>query len=111
MEEGIASVSSQSMIEDLSFFAVLNCFFGFREIAMVAGTISVSRESLEYVLTQQGAGHSVVIMIGGPTEVLNTAPSLYHLVINKRKGFVRLALETGYDLFSFLFYKINRCVF
>ncbi|KAK3751297.1 hypothetical protein QZH41_012198 [Actinostola sp. cb2023] len=81
-----------------------NCFFGFREIAMAAGTISVSRESLEYVLTQQGTGHSVVIVIGGTTEVLNTAPSLYHLVINKRKGFVRLALETGSSLvpvFSF----------
>jgi hypothetical protein len=62
---------------------------------MAAGIISVSRESLEFVLTQEDKGHAVVDIIGGVREVLNTSPSSYHLVLNRRKGFVKLALETG----------------
>lgn len=69
----------------------------FRELAMAAGIISVSRDSMEYVLNQKDKGYAVVDLIGGTREVLNTTPSSYHLVLNRRKGFIKLALETGYS--------------
>lgn len=68
----------------------------FRELAMAAGIISVSRDSLEYVLTNQGSGQCIVTVIGGASEVLQTSPSCYHLILNRRKGFIKLALKTGF---------------
>ncbi|XP_031568899.1 2-acylglycerol O-acyltransferase 2-A-like [Actinia tenebrosa] len=70
----------------------------FRELVMATGIISVSRDSLEYVLDQKDKGYAVVDVIGGTREVLNTSPSSYHLVLNRRKGFAKLALETGSSL-------------
>jgi hypothetical protein len=76
-------------------FIVFRWLPGFRELVMAAGIISVSRDSLEYILTKEGPGQSVVSIIGGSSEVLHTSPSWYQLVLNRRKGFIKLALETG----------------
>ena len=57
--------------------------------------VSVSRDSLEYVLTKKGPGHSAVIVIGGVPEMFEVHPGTYDFILKKRKGFVRLALETG----------------
>ena len=62
---------------------------------MSIGGISVSRDSLEYALTKKGPGHSVVIIIGGGQEMLENIPGTYNLILKRRRGFVRLALETG----------------
>ena len=62
---------------------------------MGLGIIDVSRESLEYALTQKGPGNSVVIIVGGAAEILDARPDPYVLTLKHRKGFVRLALETG----------------
>lgn len=34
-------------------------------------------------------------MIGGAQEALNARPGMYKLVLKRRKGFVKLAIETG----------------
>ena len=57
--------------------------------------VDVSRHSLEYVLTQKGAGHSVVIVVGGAVEILDTRFDSYVLTLKRRKGFIELALQTG----------------
>lgn len=46
----------------------------------------------------------VVIMVGGAQEALYARPGLYRLVLKNRKGFVRIAIETGASIvpvFSF----------
>jgi 2-acylglycerol O-acyltransferase 2 len=46
----------------------------------------------------------VVIAVGGAQEALNARPGIYKLVLKNRKGFVRLAIETGASIvpvFSF----------
>ena len=58
--------------------------------------IDVTRESLEYTLTQKGAGHSVVIVVGGAAEILDVRFDSYVLTLERRKGFIKLALQTGF---------------
>lgn len=70
----------------------------FREIAMALGVINVHRDSCKFVLTQQGPGHSVVIAIGGTCDILNMNRDSYVITLERRKGFVQLALETGAHL-------------
>ncbi|XP_031568902.1 2-acylglycerol O-acyltransferase 2-like [Actinia tenebrosa] len=86
------------LMSRVAMHSVFGWFPGFREFAMAAGMISVSRDSLEYVLTNEGSGQCVVTLIGGSSEVLYTSPSWYQLVLNRRKGFVKLALKTGSSL-------------
>ena len=62
---------------------------------MSLGVIDVSRDSLEYNLTQKGAGHSVVIVVGGAAEIREMGFDSYALIMKRRKGFIKLALQTG----------------
>lgn len=48
--------------------------------------------------------NACIVMVGGAQEALNSRPGSYHLILKKRKGFIKLALETGSSLvpiFSF----------
>ena len=62
---------------------------------MAMGAVNVSQDSCKFVLTRKGPGHSIAIVIGGSAEVLDTQPNSYILTLKSRKGFVKLALETG----------------
>lgn len=70
----------------------------FREIAMALGVINVHHDSCKFVLTQRGPGHSVAIAIGGTCDILNMNRDSYVITLERRKGFVKLALETGAHL-------------
>ncbi|XP_020507071.1 2-acylglycerol O-acyltransferase 3b [Labrus bergylta] len=70
----------------------------FREYIMSAGLYPVSKPSLAYLLSQKGKGNAVVIVIGGAAESLASSPGMNTVVMKKRKGFVRVALESGADL-------------
>ncbi|KAK3749307.1 hypothetical protein QZH41_020087, partial [Actinostola sp. cb2023] len=72
--------------------------FLYRDLLMSLGFLDVGKDSLRYALTQMGSGHSVIIIVGGASEIIDSAqPDTYNLTLKRRKGFVRLALETGYD--------------
>ncbi|XP_040907558.1 2-acylglycerol O-acyltransferase 3b [Toxotes jaculatrix] len=70
----------------------------FRDYIMKAGLCPVSRPSLVHLLSKNGKGNAVVIVIGGAAESLASAPGVNTVVVKHRKGFVRLALEFGADL-------------
>ncbi|XP_069842687.1 diacylglycerol O-acyltransferase 2-like [Dendropsophus ebraccatus] len=75
-----------------------------REYLMSGGLCPVNRKSLEYTLSQKGRGNAVVIVVGGAAESLSCQPGVTTLILSRRQGFVRLALEHGADLvpsFSF----------
>jgi len=80
----------------ICFIAVMGWSPIFREIVMALGVINVSRDSCKFVLTQQAPGHSVAIVVGGSSDVLNLYPGSYILTLERRRGFIKLALETGY---------------
>lgn len=68
------------------------------------GMCDSSRESISYILSKKGTGNAAIIVVGGAAEALHAQPGNYDLYLKNRKGFVRLALETGSSLvpiFSF----------
>lgn len=67
----------------------------FREYIMAMGVCAVSKESIRHILTDMGAGHSCVVVVGGAAEALEAKPGNFKLVLKSRKGFVKLALKTG----------------
>ncbi|CAL8400080.1 unnamed protein product [Boreogadus saida] len=70
----------------------------FREYLMSQGLLSVSRASLNHVLSKSGKGIALSIVIGGAEEALTSSPGVNTVVMRRRKGFVRMALEHGADL-------------
>ncbi|KAM8965948.1 diacylglycerol O-acyltransferase 2-like protein 6 isoform 1-T1 [Sarcophilus harrisii] len=66
-----------------------------REYVMAKGICPVSRLALKYLLTEMGSGNAVIVVVGGAAEALLSKPGNNSIVLNNRKGFVRLALQTG----------------
>lgn len=69
-----------------------------RELIMATGAIDSSRESIDYVISHPEKGKVAVIVVGGASEVLNARPGQYNILMSRRKGFIRMALERGVDL-------------
>ena len=59
------------------------------------GVCDVSKESIEWILTKQGSGNAVVIVVGGAEEALESYPGKYNITLRSRKGFVKMAIKTG----------------
>ncbi|NXP81408.1 DGAT2 acyltransferase, partial [Ramphastos sulfuratus] len=76
----------------------------FREYLMSGGLCPVTRRAIGYLLSQNGTGNAVAIVIGGAAESLSCRPGVTTLILKNRKGFVRMALRHGAHLvpsFSF----------
>ncbi|NXW83999.1 DGAT2 acyltransferase, partial [Alopecoenas beccarii] len=76
----------------------------FREYLMSGGLFPVTRRAIGYLLSQNGTGNAVAIVIGGAAESLSCRPGVTTLILKNRKGFVRMALQYGANLvpsFSF----------
>ncbi|VDO41272.1 unnamed protein product, partial [Onchocerca flexuosa] len=70
-----------------------------REWGMLYGLIDCSKESLHYVLnTTNSINNIVVLIVGGAEEALDAHPGSHILTLNKRKGFIKIAIETGAQL-------------
>lgn len=68
-----------------------------REIALWSGFRGNSRKALMNVL-QGPPGSSVFLLPGGASEALKSFPGTMDLILNKRKGFIRIALRSGAHL-------------
>lgn len=62
----------------------------------MTGAVEVSKASIEWILTKEGTGNAVGIIIGGAVEALDAVPDRYVVNLKNRKGFVRLALKHGW---------------
>ncbi|EMP34283.1 Diacylglycerol O-acyltransferase 2 [Chelonia mydas] len=58
----------------------------------------VNRDSIDYILSKNGSGNAIVIVVGGAAESLNCTPGKNSVTLKNRKGFVKLALRHGADL-------------
>ncbi|KAH0625259.1 hypothetical protein JD844_033655 [Phrynosoma platyrhinos] len=52
----------------------------------------------DYILSKNGTGNAIVIVVGGAAESLNCMPGKNSVTLKNRKGFVKLALRHGADL-------------
>lgn len=76
----------------------------FRELALSLGGISASAQSIEHVIGHPEGGYVCALMVGGAAESYYARPGDYRVILEKRKGFVKLALRNGTPLvpvFSF----------
>jgi 2-acylglycerol O-acyltransferase 2 len=84
---------------------------GHRECLMSNGMISASAKSLKYVLNNEGPnkekGQAPVLVVGGAAESLEVKVGTYRLVLKNRRGFVRIALQTGAPLVPVLSFGEN----
>lgn len=66
----------------------------FREYLMAHGIGDCSRSSCLKILAR-GSGSAIMLAVGGAYESLLSSPGTYDLCLKKRKGFVRVALQSG----------------
>ncbi|KAF7122627.1 hypothetical protein CNMCM5793_000652 [Aspergillus hiratsukae] len=91
-------ITNTLLMKDDSFYQPL-----YREYLLSAGVSGVSRSSCIRHLTRgghdgQGMGRAITITVGGSREYNIARPGTMEVVIRIRKGFVRVAVETGADL-------------
>ena len=80
----------------------------YREWFLAHGMASCGRRTcLKLLGGDHGTGRAIVLIIGGAAESLNAHPGKLELVLRKRKGFVRIALQTGASLVPSLGYGEN----
>ncbi|XP_040114809.1 2-acylglycerol O-acyltransferase 2-like [Oryx dammah] len=92
-------IRSHLMMLNLWFWAPV-----FRDYIMMGGMVARDKESVSHILSKEGGGNLLAIIVGGVQEALDTRPGGYQLVLRNRNGFIRLALMHGAALmpiFSF----------
>lgn len=79
----------------------------FRELCLGWGLASCASNSVKHMLTSSNNPHhpanqrdgntstAVVLVVGGAAESLHCRPNNYRLVLKSRKGFCKIALQTG----------------
>ncbi|ESN92321.1 hypothetical protein HELRODRAFT_186146 [Helobdella robusta] len=76
-----------------------NFFLPFaREYISFYGICAASKECIHHLLTNCGTNNALVLVVGGAREALEANPGNFNLVLSKRKGFVKLALQHGTPL-------------
>ena len=45
--------------------------------------------------SKEGKGQALVLIVGGAVEALDAVPNTLNLTLNRRKGFIKLALRYG----------------
>jgi len=59
------------------------------------GVAPCSKRSMDWLLTKEGTGNAVVLVVGGASEALEARPGSFTLTIANRRGFSRIALKHG----------------
>uniref|UniRef100_A0A287BNP9 Acyltransferase n=1 Tax=Sus scrofa TaxID=9823 RepID=A0A287BNP9_PIG len=62
------------------------------------GICPVNRDTIDYLLSKNGSGNAIIIVVGGAAESLSSMPGKNAVTLRNRKGFVKLALRHGADL-------------
>eukprot|EP00053_Salpingoeca_punica_P010704 m.95964 g.95964 ORF g.95964 m.95964 type:complete len:343 (-) comp15472_c3_seq4:250-1278(-) len=104
--ESTASFSEMFPGVQFRTLAATFCFYVpiYRDILLWGGVVDAARYSAHRVLNM---GYSLALVPGGATEALYCSPREDVVYLRKRRGFVRLALETGASLVPV--FSFNEC--
>ena len=61
------------------------------------GACAVSSASFDHLLSKHSPGTAVIVVVGGAIEGLEAYPNHHSVYLKRRKGFIRKAIENGYD--------------
>jgi len=78
-----------------------------RELLYLTGTCAANRRAMESLLAKP-SGQVTVLVVGGAPEALNSDQGKIKLVLDCRKGFIKLALRFGVDLVPTFTFGENR---
>ncbi|KAL3470325.1 hypothetical protein BJX99DRAFT_264317 [Aspergillus californicus] len=106
-EQLFPGIKNTMLVKDQMFTTPL-----LREYLLYRGQSGVSRDSCIQHLTRggydlRGMGKAITISVGGSREYRISRPGTMGIVIKIRKGFIRLAVETGADLVPVLVFGEN----
>lgn len=81
----------------------------FRDLILSLGTCASSQESLLHLLNpKRFQGNCVAIMVGGAAEALDSHPGKYKIILSRRKGFIRIAMKSGYVIFMLALAQLSK---
>jgi hypothetical protein len=60
----------------------------------ISSPLDTGKRSITTILSS-GPGSAVMLVPGGASEALVVAPGKYDVITKRRKGFVKMAIETG----------------
>lgn len=86
---------------DSNFYAPFS-----REFYLSTGNCASSEESIITIL-KKPESTACILVVGGASESLNAFPGSYRITLNRRKGFIRLALQTGASIVPVLSFGEN----
>ena len=66
-----------------------------REISMALGYVSASKKSLLHILDRKRKGNVAMLMLGGSVETIYAQQNTMNVCIANRKGFIKVAYQTG----------------
>lgn len=69
-----------------------------RDIILGFGTLAATRKGMNYLLSRKGGGEVGVLIPGGAPESLDSHPGSYIVQLNRRKGFIKVAMQNGASL-------------
>jgi hypothetical protein len=69
-----------------------------KHVLGIFGLISASKPSMMRTMKKKGAEGTIVLYVGGVAELFLSDETKERLYLNKRKGFVKLALQEGVDV-------------
>ncbi|KAI8609958.1 diacylglycerol O-acyltransferase 2 [Chytriomyces sp. MP71] len=67
-----------------------------RDLILATGMIGAGKQSLNHVLSKKK--ESVVLVVGGAAEAMDAVPGTNRLTLNKRFGFIKIAIKNGASL-------------
>lgn len=70
----------------------------------------MSKESITHILTKQGKGNALIIVVGGAQESFDAKPGTAVLKLKDRKGFIRMAIKTGSEITHHLQLHFGRII-
>ena len=69
-----------------------------KHVLGIFGLVSASKTSMVKTLKEKGVAGTIVLYVGGMAELFLTSSTEERLYLKKRKGFIKLALQTGVDI-------------
>ncbi|KNC82758.1 hypothetical protein SARC_04958 [Sphaeroforma arctica JP610] len=90
VDEHLGKIRSNILAASMCFYVPL-----YRDLLLAGGAIDAARYNAIRALKE---GHSLMLVPGGATEALYSAPRTNTLHLKSRSGFIKLALETGAHL-------------